>query len=332
MRLPDLHGIAIIVLASSLLANPWTAPRKGQEWKLEPPSPEFALPTTTDAPVVECAECHAEVSREWQESAHALAWRDEHYQESLKKRRQPELCHGCHIPEPLLALEKLPRKPRPRADRLEHGVSCESCHQGPQGEMLGPWGVQVDAHPSAVSPRMSGAGADALCAACHATNIGPVIGVAKDFLASGQAERGKSCVGCHMAPIERRWAEGEEVPLRKGRSHALQTPRDPAFLRRAFALGLETDASGSSLVITNEAGHRVPGLIGREILFSATLLDGSGDVLVERELQIDSRSYLPVGGQRRIDFQRKGSSVRITGSHVDPRSPEPMTFLDQELD
>jgi hypothetical protein len=179
---------------------------------------------------------------------------------------------------------------------------------------------------------MSGAGADALCAACHATNIGPVIGVAKDFLASGQAERGKSCVGCHMAPIERRWAEGEEVPLRKGRSHALQTPRDPAFLRRAFALGLETDASGSSLVITNEAGHRVPGLIGREILFSATLLDGSGNVLVERELQIDSRSYLPVDGQRRIDFQRKGSSVRITGSHVDPRSPEPMTFLDQELD
>ena len=83
---------------------------------------------------------------------------------------------------------------------------------------------------------MTDARSSELCAVCHKTNIGPVVGIAKDYFASKQAERGRTCVGCHMAKVERAWADGEGVPVRVGRSHAIQTPRDPSFLRQAFAL------------------------------------------------------------------------------------------------
>ena len=48
----------------------------------------------------------------------------------------------------------------------------------------------------------------AMCSVCHSTNIGPVVGIAKDFETSKQAERGRSCIGCHMQAIERQsWVE-----------------------------------------------------------------------------------------------------------------------------
>jgi len=75
-----------------------------------------------------------------------------------------------------------------------------------------------------------------MCAVCHATNIGPVVGIAKDFLGAKLEEQGSSCIGCHMAPMDRKPSKGaeESAPVRPGRSHAIQTPRDPAFLALAF--------------------------------------------------------------------------------------------------
>src|SRR6185503_17542859 len=99
-------------------------------------------------------------------------------------------------------------------------------------------------------------GSNALCSACHAFNIGPVIGIAKDFATANLEGRGLSCVGCHMAPVERAWAS--DAPPRPGRSHAIQTPRDPAFLRLAFGTTVRTAGGKTTLVLENQAGHRVP--------------------------------------------------------------------------
>jgi len=300
----------------------------GGSWDLQPPKPAVAIEVPGEHPTSDCASCHSEVAQEWSDSAHALAWDDEAYQESLKGKRRPQLCHGCHIPQPVLARENLSRKPRPREDMQSHGVSCESCHLGPSGEMLGTHGTQVDAHASAVSPMMSTPGSNKLCSTCHSTSIGPVIGLGKDFTASKQEERGRSCVGCHMASVERRWADGEDVPLRAGRSHALQTPRDPAFVKRAFTL----QPQGSQLVVKNEAGHRVPGLIGREFHFEVELLDGGGKVIERRKLKIDATAYLPVDGSRAIEFKKSGEQFRVRGKHVDPRAKKPVVFLSETLD
>jgi hypothetical protein len=267
------------------------------------------------------------VSEEWARTTHALAWVDEAYQAELASKKRPELCHGCHAPEPLFA-GAFSTRPDARADLREHGVSCVSCHQDENGAMLGPRGTPVDAHPSRTSDLLREPGSNQLCSACHSTNIGPVIGIAKDALPH-LAERGLTCVGCHMAPVEQSFAEG--APTRAGRSHELQTPRDPAFLRRAFGLELAHAAGLPVLTVHNRAGHRVPGLIGREITLQAELCDASGATLERQEVRIDERAYLPIDGKREVRFTKAGASVRVLGRHKDPRAVEALVFLDETL-
>jgi hypothetical protein len=305
------------------------AARSGQD-DLKPPAPAVALRPAqlAEAGQLACGQCHAAQVAEWATTAHAIAWADEVYQEDLADKKKPELCHGCHVPEPLF-VTGLDAKPKARAAERRLGVDCAACHVGPSGAQLGPRGGSTEAHATERSQAFVGAGTNALCAACHDTNIGPVIGVAKDFEASGQAERGRTCVGCHMAKVER--AGGVA-----GRDHALQTPRDPSFLARAFQLSVEragTPGSGEKvrLVIANAAGHRVPGIIGRHVTFRAELLDSSGKVVAEGQLEIDHRTYLPVDERRAIELAGNGTSVRVRGLHEDPRADEALSFLDVTL-
>lgn len=275
-----------------------------------------------------CAGCHDEVAAEWAATAHGLAWLDEEYRAALKDKKRPELCYGCHAPEPLLA-GLLTSKPGTRDEHRDLGVHCESCHSDETGAMLGLRGTPTEAHASRVSEIMAHPGSNALCSSCHSTNIGPVIGIAKDFAAAKLEERGLSCVGCHMAPIERAWAK--DAPLRTGRSHALQTPRDPAFLRLAFGVEFGSEGGRSVVRIRNQAGHRVPGLIGRQLTFQAELLDAGGQTLERAELKLDERAYLPVDGTTEIRFTRAGASVHLKALHEEPRSSAPVSFLDEVL-
>lgn len=287
-----------------------------------------------------CSACHADVVREWADTAHALAWVDEAYVEELADKRKPESCYGCHIPKPILTGD-LAQRPKARDDERRFGVTCASCHLAADGAMLGPRDEQTSAHASKRSEIFVEAGSDALCASCHRTNIGPVVGIAKDFEKSGQAARGKSCVGCHLAPVEMRFANAtalgapaaraSDIPLRKGRSHALQTPRDPAFLRRAFDVSLRVEGDKSFVVIKNVAGHRVPGLIGRSIEFRGEVLDAQRAVLGTGRLVFDANSPLSVDDNVEIAIGAVGASVHLAGMHTDPRAEQPMVFLDREL-
>jgi hypothetical protein len=301
--------------------------------ELAPPRPTVAITPGTVEGLEEyaCAACHSEVAAEWAVSAHGLAWVDEAYQAALrKKRRRAKGCHGCHVPTPLLAGE-LARRATPRTEDLHLGITCEACHLGEDDVILGPRGTETEAHASRTSRHMWAPGSDDLCIVCHATTIGPVIGIAKDFRSRGQAERGLSCVGCHMAPVERRWADGDEVPIRLGRSHALQTPRDPAFLRRAFELAWSDEGEHGRIVITNRAGHQVPGLEGRELRFRAEVLDADGSSLGTAELVLDTVSFLPANDRVELRLTAQGAAVHVVGDHVDPRSEEPVRFLDERL-
>ncbi len=314
---------ALLVLGLAIQEEPWP---------LSKPAPAVPLRPERLAELAgyACASCHAEVADEWAATAHGIAWIDEVYQDALKDKRRPESCHGCHAPENLFGLAELAR-PKVREGDRSLGVSCETCHAGAGGVVLGPRGTPVDAHPSQAPPSLSIPGSSELCASCHSTNIGPVIGVAKDFVASDPEGRLRSCVGCHMAPVERKWASGEGVPLRSGRSHALQTPRDPSFLRRAFQASWRTDGR-NRVVIANRAGHRVPGLIGREIRFQAEVLDASGAAIERAELRLDATAYLPVDARVEIPLAKAGSALRLVGEHLDPRAEKPVVFLDERLE
>lgn len=340
-------ALALLVSTSLLFTaaasqEPTLRPESEEAWALE-----LAVPAPVDGGQLEgwdelsCAGCHETIAEEWSRTMHAMAWTDEIYHAALKDKRRPESCHGCHIPVPLHSMPaaRFGRKPPARGadgERRELGITCRTCHEGPEREILGPFGAETDAHRSVQSEHFTTAiGTNALCIACHGTTIGPVIGLGRDFRQARLEERGMSCVGCHMQPVERPIATDDDdrpTATRKGRSHLLQTPRDPAFLAQAFAFGFRTDGDATLVTIANRAGHRVPGLIDRKLVFRFQVVDDAGNVLAQAEHRIDSTAYLPIEGSVDVRIDAKGDAVRVVGNHHMPGRDEPIVFLDRTIE
>ncbi len=307
-------------------------PGDPQGAKLPPPKPAIELrPAKLEKLDGEsCGKCHADVLEEWVSTAHAIAWVDEVYKEEVKDKTRPEGCYGCHAPNPILATGTLVQRADVRADARDLGISCVSCHQGPDGTILGASGKETPAHKTAKSDWMTDKASSAMCAACHSTNIGPVVGIAKDYVTANLGTEGKTCVGCHMGEVERKASDGG--PAKTGRSHAIQTPRDPSFLARAFTPKVRLDGAKTIVTLKNEAGHRIPGLLGRKIEFLVDVLDGSGNSLGKQSLVLDAKSYLPVQKSAEMSIAAAGKSVRVQGFHHDPRTQKAVLFLDATLE
>ncbi len=352
---PQSHGAMRnlwIVVAALALWQATGAPAGFEDLAAPQPADErgIALDGTSR---ITCSECHADIVAEWATTLHARAWVDEAFREELADVRRQESCHNCHIPEPLhLAVGAdgaLPQKPKPR-DATPHdaplpdvdahfGVSCETCHRGPEGTILGPYGAKSAAHVSVKHASFLPESNSALCIACHATTVGPVIGIAKGFADVEPAANGLSCVGCHMAPVQRPAAEqaGKPAfPARSGRSHALQTPRDPTFLARAFQITVERRADDVVVRVANACGHRVPGRLGRTFALEATLLDGDDQVLATARHTIESKRTLPADGAIEMTLHGAGALVRgavvhLVGVHESPALPDESRFLDRRF-
>lgn len=312
----------------------WSQAAQFVPWKLSKPKPApDGRPLELERwKELSCAECHVEQTAEWARTTHATAWVDPRYQESLAEKKKPESCHNCHIPEPLSGVkaQAQPKSRDPKHAHAHFGVDCNTCHLGTEGEILGPFGAPNDAHKSVASESFRPANQSGLCIGCHATNIGPVIGIAKDFVLTEQDKRGKSCVSCHMAPVERKLAK-DSTTLRAGRSHELQTPRDPEFLARAFEYTAQRTAQGVRVEWENVCGHRVPGLIGRVLDFDVELLDASGQSLAKTRLTIDSRNFAPVDERLSVELAGRGSKLRLVGWHDAPGFEQPQRFLEREI-
>ncbi|MEY2783990.1 MAG: hypothetical protein RL277_194 [Planctomycetota bacterium] len=318
----------------------WSQTEGAQAWKLAPPKP---LPDARPAELerwkeLSCAECHEDVTREWARTTHAMAWIDPLYQESLKEKKKPESCHNCHIPEPLSHVEPgaKPKSRDPQHNWSHFGIDCNTCHLGKEGEILGPFGAPNEAHRSVAAEAFRPENQSAmLCIGCHATNIGPVIGIARDFVETEQEKKGRSCVGCHMAPLERTIAK-DATTVRKGRSHELQTPRDPAFLARAFEYRARRNGDKVLVEFENVSGHRVPGLIGRVLDIDAELLDAQGASLAKGRLSIDHKQFAPVDGVLTLELEAAnaaaGAKVLLKGLHDAPGYETPQLFLERTLE
>lgn len=341
LGMASLIGVPLALAAHMLDFTPW---------KLATPAPVAdGRPAELDGwKELSCANCHAQIAAEWASSQHASAWVSTRYQEEILEKSRPESCHGCHAPEPLFkanAEGAPPQKPKPRdlakrtgteRDLDAHfGVTCATCHLAHDGSMLGPFGAKNGAHASTQHALFTADSKSELCIACHATSIGPVIGIAKDFVDTDQAAKGKSCVACHMQPLERPIAEQKDhaaFPVRAGRSHALQTPRDPSFLRRAFAFRAEARDGQVVVIVANECGHRVPGLIDREIALAAELLDGASAVTARGSIVIQKNSSLPADGKIEIALAGQGVRVKLHGLHEAPGFADKVSFLDETIE
>ena len=324
---PFLGAGALLLLGALILPGRATsqgAPEDAPEgWEIELSTPvpaDDGRAPLEDVMSVSCWGCHQTIAEEWATTLHAQAWDDPFYQEALQGKRRPQSCYGCHVPQPLHLMppERFGRKPRPRLEedeRFHLGISCRSCHEGPEGTILGPWGAETDSHASVQSESFSTAtGSNKLCIACHQTTVGPVIGIAKDFVLADLEARGMSCVGCHMAPVERPMATDDDdnpTQVRTGRSHLLQTPRDPGFLAKSFGLTARDDGGETVLTIANRAGHRVPGLVERTITFEVVGIDGSGNEVARTTQTVDSTAYLPLEGSVEVRLGAAAAAVRV---------------------
>lgn len=236
----------------------------------------------------DCQRCHTTIHAEWAASLHGQAWTDPVYQRAVRKtqKRQRESCHRCHVPQPLLVTgfgldeRQRPRLPETRADELDLGVHCSACHADANGAMHGPHGGETEAHASVRDETFLSGRSDALCLSCHTTQIGPVLPLGRDFERLRTRDATKSCVGCHMPPVERSMAKDgdEEAPVRQGRSHALRGATDAAFVATAFEVTLRRLGDDRlELSLTNQGvGHRTPGLVDRTWKVQADVVDAEG--------------------------------------------------------
>jgi hypothetical protein len=316
----------------------WLASGQGPTPAPSAPGAPFARHALADE--LDCATCHATIVDEWATTAHAHAWLDELYRAELATKQRPESCHGCHIPTPLAGVA-VNQKPPPRgAEQEAHelGVSCLTCHAGPAGAMLGPYGARTNAHPSLRDPRFAPERSNELCIGCHATTIGPVIGIARDYVARPELARTHSCVGCHMDEVERAMAtDANDEPLapRPGRSHTLRGPSDAEFLAKAFGIAARAEGTGpdarTRVVVTNAAGHRVPGLLDRRFELVVDALDAAGASLASTTLVIDQRAFLALDERKELVLPVAAEQVRVRATHHARRMPRPVVFLERVL-
>lgn len=292
------------------------------------PPAAMACPPQGLTSAKKCGECHKAIFKEWQESTHSRAWTNEVYQKKLKEKKEasktkaePKVCYNCHVPQGVL--NRLGKKPRARKDtsNFHEGITCVSCHEK-GGVIHGPYGSKTDAHPVEKDPVFSSKNVVTLCQSCHNTKIGPVLKVAKDFLESGLAEKGKSCIGCHMQEVERHIAVnalGKPVgEKRKGRKHDILGPRDTKFLASAFKLGSKRNGKDIEVIVTNEAGHKVPALTLRKFVFHVRQLDQKGEELAHGKFELHHENLLKVLEKRHFPFSFKEGArkVEIRGEHV----------------
>jgi hypothetical protein len=288
-----------------------------------------------------CATCHAQIVDEWSASAHAHAWTDERYQAELATKQRPESCHGCHIPTPL-DLVATNQKPTPRTAALEaheFGVSCATCHAGPGDSILGPFGAPTRAHVSTRHARFAPERSNELCIGCHATTIGPVIGIARDYLTRPELALTYSCVGCHMDEVTRSIAtdaNDEPLPARVARSHRIRGPWDAEFLAQAFDIAARSEGSGADartiVTVTNAAGHRIPGLLDRRFELEFDAVDETGKALATATLIVDQRAFLAIEERKELVLGAAAVRVRVRGVHAAKRLAEPQRFLEREVE
>lgn len=284
-------------------------------------SPAFERPVdTSTAPAVlgnlkaeSCGECHPSFYDEWRTSMHSQAWTDPYFQADWRFDGSQQVCKNCHIPldrqqeqrvlgfrddekwDPILA-------PNPDFDPdLQHqGVTCAACHLR-EGQILGPYGSQSDAHP--VRQISSG---NQVCIQCHLVGGErwdtffrfPPCGTVAEIRSGGNEPTTRvgdiqevdpatlGCVECHMPAVERPLVEGGQP--RPARQHLWRGGHDPEMVSKAVEVGFERMNGKSNryrLTITNVgATHYVPtGTPDRHFVLSVRLLDQDGAVLAEEE-------------------------------------------------
>ena len=225
-----------------------------------------------------CKSCHPAIWREWENSMHAKAWRDDIYQEIANRIEDRETkCDGCHAPQPIL-ITGIGEMPKLRGTHREAGVSCLVCHLDAEGAMHGPpASAETYFHANVTNPVYTAP--TTLCSTCHGQPTVPEHDQVSSFLNSKFAEGDTSCATCHM-PVVKRLQSTASYESVKGRKHTWRGSRSVAQLRRAATLRLEITPDTVHVKLRSKTGHILPGGTLRTLILEVKLLSSEG---IERQ-------------------------------------------------
>lgn len=249
-------------------------------WSREPLKP---APSTTHAsiPRQACIECHTSIAAEWRDSFHYRSltgpyWKDVRelgYLRVFDATRKA--CVNCHAPANVLDLaESVPAAsgtepvgvectpnllheprgtiPAARADDVDLGVDCTSCHVSRRG-IVGAGRRPTTAHETVADRRFASPAltADTVCRTCHRATV-------EVWKKTTFAAAGVTCLDCHMPRTGA--ASGPEGSERPRRSHRFPGDKDPAMLEKAVnaALTITADRKARFRILNDRVGHYLP--------------------------------------------------------------------------
>ncbi len=191
----------------------------------------------------DCAPCHERAVREWRETAHAMAWRDEVFQRGYAEERMA-FCRGCHAP-----LADASREPD--EESASEGVSCVACHTR----------AVVHVATRGLARADQSAMTALRCGGCHQFDFPvdrggerplwrtslPMQNTVREWASSEAAHRGDDCVSCHIP-------EG---------THRLRGVEDRAFVASAVAVDVRARRVANRWILRatltpTGAGHAFP--------------------------------------------------------------------------
>ncbi len=226
--LRSLSGIVVLGLAAWLLVALFGSP----------PAEAEPLSFTSSQ---QCAECHAGVYEEWDESWHSESWVDPEVR-ALSRDFANADCIDCHAPRPIFETG-IGNRVLPRTARRVEGVDCIACHMLPDGSVAGTLtNSKAPCRPvgrrELVDPLF--------CAGCHDQHK-----TVQQWLASDYPEQGQDCVACHMP-----YRDGDPA---NGRDHTMHGGHSVEMLRAAVELrGAREDGVWVVEVENVGAGHNYP--------------------------------------------------------------------------
>jgi len=271
----------------------------------------------------ECADCHADIAREWGKAGHAQSWTSPLYQAYRKEFAAPKECDPCHAPQPL-HMTGIGDMPKVRVEDRDRGVDCLTCHLAPDGSMRGPTDGVSPFHKTQREPTLYTMELR-LCASCHGQPSVAAHDTVTPYQSSRSFKGGETCQTCHMPEVQRKPSRKSESPKRGG-EHTWYGSRDQGLLRSTLLLDAEETKEGLSVYVTNAAAHSLPAAPLREMRLGILVTDAAGKILHSRTttyrhpLGLDGKPLDPDAGDPRIAAEESRiiplpvSSAKLRGS------------------
>lgn len=246
-----------------------------------------------------CASCHPDIYAEHEQSTHGRAFTDEEVRLATARFAHQD-CIVCHTPRPIFETG-IGQNPKRRHYGLAEGNTCMTCHWKPDydyGSFTGGAQCKTAFHPDV--------GTVEACASCHRNHGTPYQWAASP---TGEAS-GRTCVDCHMAPVERPIAVGG--PVREVRPHGFPGSRSVEHVNRAYEYSAALDGGHVVVKIKNKgAGHNFPTELKQRSVESLVIVRDLAGAEIARSRMVFRDPYKrPYGLELPVNTQIPGGEER----------------------